>query len=54
MALGVLFWKDCWIGNTSLCAKYLELFCFACDQDILVSDCMEWAHDHIRWNPVLF
>lgn len=45
----VLFWKDRWIGLESLFTKYPELFHFARDKDVMVSDCVEWTNGQLLW-----
>ncbi len=49
----ILFWKDHWLGGECLCTKYPELFSFARDKDVLVSECMVWVNGQILWNPIL-
>lgn len=48
----IFFWKDLWVGETTLVTTLPDLFLCSSNQDARVEDYMERRGDSILWGPI--
>ena len=49
----ILFWRDWWVGDRTLAAKFPDLFKCALDKDAKVKSYMSRIGDNVVWSPIL-